>query len=104
MSEEELDEARAKEAYRLVLDRLDGAKVGVHQMAELAARLAREGWKPEDPLLKEARTLCGDWLASEYKSDPSTWFAGENDDTGTMRLALAALKRGIELAKAEASA
>jgi hypothetical protein len=47
MTNEELDEARAKEAWRLWNDE-DGVTDEGH--AVIAARLAREGWTPPEPV------------------------------------------------------
>lgn len=123
MTDEELDKARAEEALRLK-DEMAARRTpypswvtrvetfGDIQLvtAGIAARLAREGWKPEDPLLKEARHLIVSmmddhaicWPAS---ADGCTRFGkfgvdlGQADDTDVLRIALVALKRGMELAK-----
>jgi len=49
MTPEELDEARAKEAYREWCE--DGCQGDdTIDVAAIAARLAREGWKPPEPV------------------------------------------------------
>lgn len=50
MTDYELDKARVLEAYRLAELHDD---VVLH-----AARLAREGWMPVDPVIKAARDYC----------------------------------------------
>ena len=82
MTNEELDQARAKEAWRL----LEGGAYATNTVVLNAARLAREGWTPPvavDPDIAEAETL---WL----------------DGLSARDLALAGIKRGRELAAAEA--
>jgi hypothetical protein len=46
MTPEELDEARAKEAWRIY----DGGGIHTPPSAIIAARLAREGWMPPEPV------------------------------------------------------
>ena len=48
MTNEELDEARAKEAERLWYEDEDATEV--MDVAMFALRLAREGWKPPEPV------------------------------------------------------
>lgn len=54
MTDEELDMVRAQEAWRLL-----GGRSGSppRQEAVIAARLAREGWTPPDPLEDEIAQL-----------------------------------------------
>lgn len=55
MTDEELDRARSQEAHRMWTDgRPDGYNFDV---AATAARLAREGWTPPDPLVAEVNKL-----------------------------------------------
>lgn len=96
MTDEEgtaLDRARAKQAHETRYD-----KPGLLPWAQCTeaykdaltsvARLARTGWKPEDPLLKEAREIaCQHSGASEYNP--------------FVALALKALRRGVEIGRAE---
>lgn len=104
MTDEELDEARAKEALSIVAGtREAGDNAGyMRQLALTAARLARENWRPEDPLLKEAREIivsldvAGDGSEADIRG-------GRYDDFPTVRIALAALRRGIELARGQGS-
>jgi hypothetical protein len=87
MTDEELDGARAREAYRRATasesDLKNAGQVGI--ALHWAARLAREGWKPEDPLLFEVRQLC------------KAHHCIVND--GFDAILFAALKRGIEIGK-----
>lgn len=62
-----------------------GACVGRKSEGSPQSRIAREGWVPEDPLLKEAREIV--------RSD--TW----EGVGGADELALRALRRGIEIGK-----
>lgn len=92
MIDEELDRARANEALRLLKYKGTGTT-----LAEVAARLAREGWKPEDPLLKEARAI----LAEIFGDTAGNIASGTADGYREMDIALRALRRGIELGRAE---
>lgn len=57
MTDEELDRARAIEAYRVVYGDVGEAGGKFTIMAGVAARLAREGWMPPDPLEDEIERL-----------------------------------------------
>ena len=48
MTNEELDDARALEALRICEERPTGLKF--RELAQIAARLAREGWTPPEPV------------------------------------------------------
>lgn len=89
--EEELDEARAQEAEsilcRFTLPLTHGHAAWARMVGIGAAKLAREGWKPEDPLACEVRALFEAYGASIKTTEG---------------LVLAALKRGIELANKSA--
>jgi hypothetical protein len=96
MTPEHIDEARAREAVRVTLGDLSWDCWGVDARVAiiLAARYGREGFVPVDPDLVEAREICANLCnltGERYRS-------GELDDTGFVRIALAALKRGKELA------
>lgn len=97
MTDEELDLARAKEAYR----RWNGSFSGPGGVVEIAARLAREGWVPADPLVLEAREIFA--AVFEPATPGSVWFPvdGTKDRELSMTLAVTALKRGIEIGRAE---
>lgn len=103
MTDEELDEARGQEAWR----RLTGgspfpALASPSAHAALAARLGREGWQPEDPLLREAREIVAQDLEQTgcELAARKTREEGLNDGMTGHRIALAALRRGIEIGKA----
>ena len=96
MTDEELDEARAREAYRVVHRHPLPSVQLINSVAIAAARLAREGWTPVDPDLIEAREIvantCRDAGNANY------WRAGDGDCDDILRIAIAAIKRGKELA------
>ena len=93
MTDEELDKARAEEAWRQwekLPSRFEGSATII------AARLAREGWMPPvDPLLLEARKLLAD--SAENKEEAHTYLAGGFDHWSEFQIVLAALRRGIEI-------
>lgn len=99
MTEEELDIARADEAKRRAYEESGFSPSEVQAQRDrratiAAARLAREGWKPTDPLLIEAREAAA--LALEAAGGAG--FArdvrpGLRDDTLSVQAALIALKR-----------
>lgn len=60
------------------------------------ARLAREGWLPEDPLLKEAEKLLEAWGHS--RNLPS-FERASFDRPGLREFTIAAIRRGMELRK-----
>lgn len=88
MTNEELDNAREIEAIRIYdLEQNDS---NGHGLARIAARLAREGWTPPvqvDPDFAEAKELALDWMEDALSFED---------------LALAGIKRGRELERAEA--
>jgi len=75
MTNEELDEARGNEAYELwCRDQPDGTKgYAPVQVAIRAARLAREGWTPPEPVVDPDILAFREWFAqragSATKSD-----------------------------------
>jgi len=90
MTDEELDEVRAEEAWNIIKRNED------QDVALIAARLAREGWMPPEPVdpdLAEA-----EYLAQTEEADRLVRGGGYN----LGELALAAIKRGRELERAEA--
>jgi len=87
MTDEELDKARAEEAWR--------KSDTVPAALTCAARLAREGWMPVDPLLLEARKLFAD--SAENKEEAHIYLAGRFDHWSEFQIVLAALRRGIEI-------
>jgi hypothetical protein len=102
MTNEELDTARAEEAIRL--RNAGGAphiSTGSAAVAVIAARLAREGWKPEDRLLVEARKIAASIVRSMTGSiDLAAQIeGGTQDGAALVCCALQALRRGMEIAK-----
>lgn len=86
MTDEELDRARAEEAARLVR----GTCMTFSQQCQIAARLAREGWTPPDPLEAEV-----EFFFEEIEIPDDIEHA---DDCVRYRIRKA-LERGIELGK-----
>lgn len=98
MTDEELDRARAEEAIRQEEAEVSAGAgwAPTIRAAQTAARLARTGWMPVDPLLLKARKV-----AAEYASLPIPFYraeyvdeilAGKHDDGGDVQIALAALR------------
>lgn len=111
MTPEQLDEARAREAFRIHRETPEGkeafpfdsyAAAHTRPIGLIAARLAREGWKPVDPDLIEAREIVAKWWEnppSHYRNvfDPESFRRGERDTFPEVTQTLAAIKRGREL-------
>lgn len=97
MTDADLDEARANEAWEQ-LNRTGWPHEAA--VAVVAARLAREGWTPpapDDPLLPEAREiLVKTWANADTKARV---VQGDFDNNLTLLCALSGLRRGIELGK-----
>lgn len=82
MTNEELDNARASEAWRLCnRDGGDYSTAVYH-----AARLAREGWTPPDPLEQEAETIL---------HEAPTYHTREHMKGAILR----GLRRGVEIGR-----
>jgi hypothetical protein len=94
MTNEELDEARAKEAWRKC-DALGFGK-DYESPTVIAARLAREGWMPPpppvDPDLIAVRELLS--RAEEYEVRRQNYLNGIYDINSWVQSALAAYKAG----------
>ena len=75
MTPEELDEARANEAWR-IWNEEDGVTDEGH--AVIAARLAREGWKPPEPVDPDVLAFR-EWAAIQWPSEAAYFLAGERD-------------------------
>lgn len=91
MTDEELDRARAEEAFRRIYGDLecgdqDGGKFTL--LGNLAARLAREGWMPPDPLGAEIEKIA-EWFGKEHRGIPPS----------TRDSWRYALERGIEIGR-----
>lgn len=95
MTNEELDVARAAEACRLWKERNPEGYLthANREMTEIAARLAREGWEPVDPIVLKAREI----VADHFERRGMEAYAGKvrkgyQDRDAGMLIALKALK------------
>ncbi len=73
MTPEELDKARAEEAWRTSGD------YSVARVATIAARLAREGWTPPEPVdpdLLAFREWAGSFTPTRHLTISDAYFAG----------------------------
>ena len=98
MTNEELDRARVDEAIR------NGNGI-VGSVALIAARLAREGWMPPvavDPDIAEAREIVAQIYDVSWPERADAIRAGGQDNNVENVSALAGIKRGRELERAEA--
>ena len=96
MSPEELDKARVKEARRLWNEQ--GAPLrGDPEPIEIAARLAREGWTPPDPI--SPRVMAArEWLKTiDYHA--ATTDTGRYDDSEFAKTFLAGFAAAVKLAE-----
>lgn len=99
MTPEELDEARAKEAQRLWES---GQEAGSSSWV-VAARLAREGWTPPEPVVDPDVLAWREWMASRIPSDAGKYLSGRHDfsPTATAFLAGARMAREREQERAK---
>ena len=92
MTNEELDTARAKEAWRIY--------TGVpktDRLAAIAARLAREGWTPPEPVEPDVLAFKV-WVKKEYPNlEPGKWDDSELEDAYLAKAYLA----GARMARAQ---
>jgi hypothetical protein len=92
MTPEELDEARAKEAVRLFDHVEDGYSLvghSRHTIANIAARLAREGWTPPEPVDPDVLAFR-EWGARRFGANTaSAYRLGDCDDTAIAHAYLA---------------
>lgn len=88
MTDEELDGARAEEAWRIFSDAVAAGQdlTGLVGVALIAARLARTGWTPPEPVDPDELEARKVWELHGHKSG--------------IGLALAAIKRGREMERA----
>lgn len=63
MTNEELDEARVKEAIRLQ-DEMMVSNIPAPSVPRIAARLAREGWTPPEPVVDPDVLAFREWAAT----------------------------------------
>lgn len=93
MTNEELDEARAKEARRIHYAK-ECPPVG--EDAIIAARLAREGWTPPEPvdpdLLAVREIVAKEWESKMFPHHADAARKGRYDAEVSVRAALAAYK------------
>ncbi len=92
MTPEELDEARAKEAWRLWM----GRQKADSSSWVIAARLARENWTPPEPVDPDVLAVRGVLARPEVGSaiNSSNYLKGRFDNVRSFKLALAAYKAG----------
>lgn len=95
MTYDELDRARATEAT-LIWKNASQSTLPHLGIAETAARLAREGWVPPDPLEAEIRAILGPHAGG--KSGINTTCLAFHAET-TVDYIRKALERGIEIGK-----
>jgi dienelactone hydrolase len=96
MTPEELDKARADEAWIIIEDN-DTTETDV---AIIAARLAREGWMPVDPDLLAVREIVAKVFDEKGWHDAAGEARkGQTDKGATLLAALAAYKAGKEVGK-----
>lgn len=102
LTNDELDRARAEEAYRLT--NADGALFGCDPTV-VAARLAREGWTPtpevDADVLAVREVLAKDAAAAEFPEDAARYMAGKLDGSLQFYCALLAFRAGKEARAAE---
>lgn len=100
MSPEELDKVRVKEARRLWDAQTDQEKAlaGNPPPIEIAARLAREGWTPPDPISPRLRA-AREWLKGPpCLFQPNAVDAGSADYHETSKAFLAGVAWAVEKA------
>ena len=99
MTNEELDHARAEEAWVLY------NSGEMRDVSAIAARLAREGWTPPvtvDPDLIEVREIVARLYDVSWPERANSIRVGDQDHNVENVSALAGIKRGRELERAEA--
>ena len=98
MTNEELDEARVKEGWRIVQDRPPTHVFFFGEVAREVARLAREGWTPPPPVSDDVLAMR-EWLKSDGFYGETNIDAGACDDIIDARAYLAGCIRAREGAK-----
>jgi hypothetical protein len=99
MTNEELDEARGNEAYELwCRDQPDGTKgYAPVQVAIRAARLAREGWTPPEPVVDPDILAFREWGERRFGvNTASAYRLGDCDDTAIADAYLAGARMARE--------
>jgi hypothetical protein len=79
MTNEELDEARAEEAMRLQAEAINNNRKAP-TLAMIAARLAREGWTPPEPVDPDVLAFRG-WASKEWPLASEAALTGHMDTT-----------------------
>ena len=95
MTNEELDEARGAEAYRVWGER---PAEDSQTVAHVAARLAREGWTPPEPVSDDVLAMRA-WLKDNTAHIGPYVDGGSADGVSQARAYLAGCTRGREGAK-----
>jgi hypothetical protein len=94
MTPEELDRARSDEAWRIWERQPDS----LPETATIAARLAREGWMPPEPVDPDVaavrEVVAAEWEAVRDKASAAEIRDGRRDGSHLVRIALAAYKAG----------
>ena len=92
--EEQLDEARAKEALR----EADEANryFTFLEVATLAARRAREGWTPPEPVVDPDLLAFREWLSGFYPASKANILQGCRDLTADAEAYLAGARMAAE--------
>ena len=103
--QQQQQQQQAKPAPRLLTEadvkRLHG--MGYHEWPQVLSELRERGLiaaEPVDPLLVEAREIVAEWNRPKAPKYAEETLAGFHDNAGTVICAIAALKRGIDLARA----
>jgi hypothetical protein len=103
MTDEELDEARGREAWRLEGSPKAYDFKGMERALERSARLAREGWTPPPPvdpdLLAVREIVAREWEFRDIEGEARKTRSGTNDLNVAICAALAAYKAGKEAAQ-----
>ena len=98
MTNEELDEARVKEGWRIVQDRPPTHVFFFGEVARVVARLAREGWTPPEPVSDDVLAMRA-WLKDNTAHIGPYVDGGAADGVSQARAYLAGCTRAREEAK-----
>jgi len=93
MTNEELDEARANEALR-VWGEQPLEDPGYCSFGVIAARLAREGWTPPEPVVDPDLVAGRAWCAEHFPGDRFGYLRGDYDSQVRIRAFIAGIKHG----------
>lgn len=98
MTNDELDDARAKEAWGQVGLSAWDKHNRYARAAIFAAALSRENWQPTDPDLVLARGVCAEFATTQH-SNPDLqemYREGKCDNRESVQIALAAIRAARE--------